>query len=583
MSGERPPSPRPAPGASNILYLFVFLLLSLLLTWPVATRPFDYVISEFMDVSTAFYNFLWFHHSIFVFHTSPWTNPLLDYPFGYSMAFYPMWIPYDILGLPFIMALDAQGMPLAFNFATLISTLACGFCAFLLVRHLTRDPAAALVAGAALAFCPFRLWNLTRIHVSCLELLAISFYFFLRLARESGRGPLVGFIISASLLVYTSPPYTADMAMALAIALVFLAVIEKDKVLTRATAKRVITAGAAIVVVCSPFLVRAGIEVFTMEGAVQPEEVRAPFSANLAGFVLPGSNLRSFSFLCPGGGPHSAWVSREHGIFGYEVFLGYSVLTLALLGVVFRRRQARLWLILAALFMLMSLGPVLHAGPVSFDLSMPYEWMASVLPWLRLERSPVRHLGVAMVCLIALSGMGLAAARQRLQGFRRTGLTLVALAAVLLEFNQAPLDLSRIPVPAFVKELRDDPAPGAVLDLPLISEIRRLAGYYHMHHMRPLAYQPTAKGHDPSFSTTAIYRCLQHPGQWLDMTSGRKKECVNDLQVEYKRRKIRYVVVFPRFMDKKDLAAATDILPRLGPHKLIKDSELYKVYRYEQW
>ena len=45
-----------------------------------------------MDAASAFYNIWWFHKAICELHTSPWTNPLLDYPYGYSMIFFPVWM-----------------------------------------------------------------------------------------------------------------------------------------------------------------------------------------------------------------------------------------------------------------------------------------------------------------------------------------------------------------------------------------------------------------------------------------------------------------------------------------------------------
>ena len=562
-----------------------YLVLALFFTWPVIIRPFQHVISEYIDIMTAFYNFWWFHQAVCEVHASPWTNTLIDYPYGFSMALFPMWIPYDILGLPFVEFLGpGNGLPAAFNFVTIVSFVASGVAGYLLVKYLTGKPWASFVAGLALAAAPYRFWNLTRMHVSCLELLAFLIYFFLRTVREDGKKPAIGFVITATLLCYTSPPYTADMVIALALAFVFMAFTERDRVLSGKVIKRLAISSAAVVVLCSPFLIRVGTEMIeSPEPALQPEELRIKYSANLAGFVTPGFNLTAYSPFVAEKDEVMGEIPREHGIMGYEVFAGYVVLVLAGVGIFMRWKKSRLFVLLFFVFALMSLGPDLHAGGDTIKLSMPYEWLRAVLPWLRFERAPVRHFGPAYVALVALVGIGLGALSEKIRGGK--GKALIAAAGVLIamEFMQAPLDLDRFPLPGFVGKMQEDPKPGSVLDLPQVPDIQRIAGWYHMHHWRPLVFQLTTRGDDPEHQETAIYRAFHDPSIWLHLSGKEYWLTLTDLRQELGFRDVRYIVVYPRFMDEEDLAGLRKLIPELGPDEKLVDNDKYIVYRFSEY
>jgi len=535
-----------------------YAALTIALTWPIAVKPHLYVVSEYLDASTAFYNLWWFHKALCELHVSPWTNPLLDYPYGVSMTLFPVWVPYDALALPVVEALGAEGLPAAYHLVAFVSFVACGLAGFVLARYLTRDPAASFVAGAALAFCPYRMWNITRIHAICLELVLFCIYFFLRTARERRAGPAAGFAITSTLLVYTSPPYAADAAIAALIALVFLAVTEKGTVMSRGFAKRFSAATVIILMLCSPYLIRFSMEMAEgTEPVAQTGQARAAFSANLAGFVLPSFNLTAYKPLTPGPGEAGGWANRAHGTMGYEVFIGYVVLALA------------------------AVGAALHAGSATLDPFMPYEWAGRVMPWLALERAPVRHFGVAMAALCILAGTGLARLRETMAGKKRALLVMAAGAAVIFEFNQVPLDLDRLPVPSFVYDIKRDPEPGSVLDLPQLPDIKRIGGWYHMHHGRPLVFQLASRGADPERARSPLFKHLEAPSKWLDLNEEQREDALIELRRAFFERDIRYVIVYKKFMEKDDVAGTREALSGLGPGRAMVDDEVHLVYRLE--
>ena len=243
------------------------------------------------------------------------------------------------------------------------------------------------------------------------------------------------------------------------------------------------------------------------------------------------------------------------------------------------KREAAPFVALAAVFLILSLGPRLHVGAHTFGFSAPYEWASAVLPWLKIDRTPARHAVVALVCMVALAGYGFAELRRRLPDRART---LAALASVLvvLEFNQAPLPLNQYPIPEFVETVRTDPVFGSVLDLPYLPDLKRFAGIYQVHHGKPLAFQLTSRIDDPGYQAGALFRWLDQPAIWTVLDGPERDSALAELRAEMARRKLRYIVAYPKFIEPGNLAGLEIVLDAIGPHEVLRKDTVYWVYRY---
>jgi hypothetical protein len=316
---------------------------------------------------------------------------------------------------------------------------------------------------------------------------------------------------------------------------------------------------------------------------MQPDVLRIPYSANLLGFFLPGPTLHAYAWLVPYLPYSDPGLKREFGIAGYEIFMGWFTLMLAVIGAFARRKEARPFLILSLLFLVLSLGPRVQVGEHALNFAAPYAWMEHLLPWLKVDRTPVRHSAITLIFVAALAAMGLAALSDLMKPRRRAMMQAVAAMAVALEFNQAPLKLDRIPVPAYVYEIKNDPVYGSVLDLPFLPDMQRLGGYYQMHHEKPLAIQLTSRIEDPEYANSALFTYLDHPRLWLAISGQERAEVLESLRGELKERKVRYITAYPRFMEKDDLQGLLRVMKELGPDKVLREDELYVVYRYPPW
>ncbi len=85
------------------------------------------------------------------------------------------------------------------------------------------------------------------------------------------------------------------------------------------------------------------------------------------------------------------------------------------------------------------------------------------------------------------------------------------------------------------------------------------------------------------FQSRPIFRYLDHPEVWLEMSEADRARAAAELEREFAERRVRYVIVYPRFMSERDLAGARTALERLGPEATVADDGKHLVYRLAPW
>jgi hypothetical protein len=203
------------------------------------------------------------------------------------------------------------------------------------------------------------------------------------------------------------------------------------------------------------------------------------FSADLLGYLLP----TALHPILGGLGDRLAF----HRSVGQQVYPGYLVLGLAVLGAVAGRRRpaARFWAVSALAFWLLTLGPTLRVNGQDTGLPLPFA-LVERLPFFQGNRYPSRYSVMLTLSLALLAAMGLAwlgkwlAARRgraAQSGTVAAGATrsrasvalfLLLGAAVLFEHLSLPMPLSNMAVPDVYRTVaREMPGDFALLDLPL--------------------------------------------------------------------------------------------------------------------
>jgi hypothetical protein len=174
------------------------------------------------------------------------------------------------------------------------------------------------------------------------------------------------------------------------------------------------------------------------------------------------------------------------------VFVGWSVLALALIGAAVAGRRGRAWRWTALLFALLCLGPLLQInGRYEFSLDhllgdrgvtwpLPFS-LLHYIPFVKANRAPNRNSVILMLGLATLAGYAAAwivtstssVIRRLPSAFRHSSFVIrhsflfLLIGAILLEHASFPLPLTDARAPAIYSQIAAEPGDFALLQLPL--------------------------------------------------------------------------------------------------------------------
>ena len=176
--------------------------------------------------------------------------------------------------------------------------------------------------------------------------------------------------------------------------------------------------------------------------------------------------------------------------FGWQWFrLGIMSLIMALLGVAFIlrwRRSGLLWLALAVIYNVLSLGISIHifSEPISLYWT-PYRILQDNF-FFRTLNYPIRMTGIFVFAWSLLIGYGFCLLWQWLGG-KRSGLLLMALLAALTLFDTRifPIALRQEPRSPYVDTL-DELEPGALINVPFGTQPAKYYMSLQRYHGRPI-------------------------------------------------------------------------------------------------
>jgi hypothetical protein len=221
-----------------------------------------------------------------------------------------------------------------------------------------------------------------------------------------------------------------------------------------------------------------------------PPETDDTFSANLVGYFVPSPNRTSlYIHVIP-----NLDSEIRQGLGGEEVFVGFPLLTLGILGWPARNVWSRAAKWTAVVFFVLALGPHLLIFSTNTKISLPFHWL-NALPVMRQNRTPVRFVSAAMFfwTTVAFSGLRrMQAAALSSSGRRRAQVALTACALWVVGENYGHSELVLRPAAALETfgmnlKARMDLPPGAVLNLPLSVDDFGLHSALQIFHGRPIA------------------------------------------------------------------------------------------------
>lgn len=449
----------------------VYFIVFVVYTWPWLSQFNSRFYADDADGLQNVWNIWWVDRSVTRLHQSPFHTTLLHYPYGTTLVGQTL-NPFN--GFSAIPLFRILSVTQTFNTLVVFSFVAAGVTAFLLCFELSNRYAASIVGGFVFTFSAYHLASATGLmQLVSLEWIPLFLLLWWRLLTRP-RYTTAGWAALAILLVLWSDYYyfLYSVTAAVLIAIYLFA--------TRvAHASRPLLVFAALfLALCGPLplqLLRYN-QHDALLGAHNPQT----FSADLGTTVIDGGRWR-FAAL-------TDWYWRHIGGFssGTTVYLGVVVLGVFVVAAMKRRRlhrDALFWLMLAAVFWMLSLGPRLIVEGHRYEhIPLPYALVARVVPPLRLGGTPYRLTVVVTIAAAILTSFVLG----RIDLHRRRGQLAFTAIVVVLFLEMWPATLPATPArhPGYVDALKALPA-GAVFDAAAPTASWQL--YYQTVHGRPIA------------------------------------------------------------------------------------------------
>jgi len=481
--------------------LLIYSGLALLLTWPLARQLFTHVPGDGIDDPSLAWNLWWVKARLVdqlqldLFHVD-W----MFHPIGINLAFYTLTPLNGLLSIPLQSALSSI---LANNLILLSSFVLGGYGVYLLARqelsHFARSDAqstnalnktlnadnsqlAALFAGVVYAFASSKLFyvGLGQFNIASSHWIPFCALYTLQLARSNSRGRTIHTASFAALFLTFQAWSELTYASFL---LIFIALVFVSSFWQRQAARphrpaprqrgrtgkyaafiaRFLLVGILFAIGIAPFLwamvpdMRAEGDFFGSGGGFADT-----YSADLLGYLLPTERHPLFGH----------WV--DHFPFphdkGQQIFLGYSVLLLTIVGaaVILRRRIATPWPLFwvgsTFFFWWMSLGAQLRWNGNALPIPGPFA-LISQLPFFSGNRYPSRYSVMIMMGVAILAAVGLCVLLAR-RAHGRIALSLLVSGLFLFEHLSLPMPLSDFRVPAMYERLAAVPGEFTILELP---------------------------------------------------------------------------------------------------------------------
>jgi hypothetical protein len=402
----------------------------------------------------------WVHHALST-GQSPFFNPDVYYPSGFDLAHAEL-TPLHTFGLLPVTAVF--GATAGYNTAILVSFVLSGLGAFALARRLTGSATPALFAGAAFAFCSFRLAHLPG-HLPLMATWPLPFallWLERALAERSMRaGALAGLFLGLSALGSWYLGYAAGLVMC-------VYTLARWPGWRRLLPVGAATAGVATLVVAPfvwPYLRLAG-----QGGLRHSLEAADYWSGGVLHLIVPNPMHPLWGGVMP------EMLRAEH--VDRWISLGLVTLPLAVLG----WRGSRALTAVAGVFVVLALGTTLRiAGPDgAVGVPMPARLLWDGLPMFGSMRNLGRLILPALLATAVLAAFGLARLRVGFAGA-------IALAVLVTFESYVPYELTATAArPIDVWLARQERR--ALMHFPLGEAISGPQVYYSIHHRQPIAF-----------------------------------------------------------------------------------------------
>lgn len=462
-------------GPSLWVAVLIYVVLSVLMTWPLTAQLNTHFPSPDTDVFNGYWSNWWFRQAL-TDGQNPYVTSYLLYPvgfdvvaFGFSPFLALLWIPINWL----VPALAA------FNLVFLVTIVLSSLAMDQLVRYLTGNGYAALVAGITFGFAPSLVAERLP-HVSKASLFWIPWALLVltRLVREAKWRDALLLAAIVGLAFLTLPQVGILVLMSCGIYFIGLLVVER-KAWHKLAVRRLLLGCLLSLLVLTPVLGYAWQLLLQPGGDYLLEWGAEQSQTDLLAYVVPPHQHPVFGSLS---------AAIEGGRFvlegQYWVYLGLVPAVLALYATASRPRKALPWVLLGGVFFVLALGPNLRfGGEVYPAIKLPYSLAQGLFSAAGLNTPNRFNMGL-MVAVSVLAGLSCAQLSAR---WEKSWLLGIAAALILFEYLVAPLPTVLPPeASAFYEQIAAEEEDYAILDLPLTRPAGEVHRYYQTLHGKPI-------------------------------------------------------------------------------------------------
>lgn len=514
--------------SSLLIVLFIYLVLACLFTFPLPIHLTSSMIQKNFsgplpegDVICFLWGFWWVKTALLNLHTTPLYTYYQAYPKGYSLLFTPLSLFNCIVSIPLQHFFSLITIYNIYLIAILTLT---AFFTFLLVRELDGGMYGAFLAGCIFSFSPFHFAQLYHLHIFSTQWIPLTLWLFTRMARTKQRRYAVFTALAFLANLFTSWYHTVSLSFLLALSIgywimqarsetfrarekrlrpfflgaaallfvalsfdiiavlvflaavgVYLVVIVYSQRMRPSLNKHMVNFSLLIALTILPVLPYA-VPLLRQYGNEVPFEERTmaakiSYSADPLSYVLPTAAVRlldaKFHFL------DDIYGLKTTGEF--QNFPGYAVMVLLVITLVLLRRRiaARFWLVTAAVFFVLSLGPVLKLNGIVHVGFLPHNVI--VLPGVLLHMLPItegirvfsRFSGIVLFALAVFLGCNVEGLFKTLRVKRSWYIMLTVVIALVLfaERLTIPHPLIRISVPSVYYKLAKAPHEAVFMEI----------------------------------------------------------------------------------------------------------------------
>ena len=510
----------------------------------------------------------WWFNSWLIFHGLEIIQRLASGSFFYDAVFYPLGAPTSLYGQVFFAACAAQPLlklfplPVAMNLLILLSLSAAGYTAFLLGRHIFKNDLFGLIAGAIFCSSPILMAQAKSHLVILTTIFAIPLYilFLLKITDNPTFRNVLSLSTAAIVLTFG---YLYFLNMLFIFTLLFLLL----KIIDRKIGTAQIKAYVLSLLLFLPFAALL-IFLFThLSGVtigVSLSEVRFE-SIDLMALFLPDLDHPFFG----------TFVEAARGRFLnnpvlHSAYVGITILILSSIALKSNFHSAKLWIFSAALFTLLSLGPVIHWGgtPISFGLPpelgyMPYALYYGLFKPLVVSDCSMFFI-LNMLFWSMLAAFGIKACVTDAKGKMRVAALIAILCLVSLDFLGIPRPFLKIPDAGAFKAIVNDQKEVSVLHLPYANDMIIYSYFQYLHGKKIL---------NPAYPRRLEKDFLQYGDNFPAFVKLKKMEALSARNVNSSDLKdaadfqsffnLKYIVIHKTLLDQKEkIDALRDFIGR---------------------